>query len=590
MSMRMSRTSFENVKCESVGLRGMARGAMRRLTLVTLCLALMCFAVCLAGCGKKGELVTDVSWEQLCAANQPAAVLEQTGAYQVQLIEDEGYGSTLSVALQDGVLAWTDGNEHWTEDYRDGAVYSCAPDGSLAYVWFVPPAVDPMSLIADPYAGYSLDEFTAPDGVYLHDGQYLVDIAYEDPETGVTAEGEARFDSETMLLDAMDLEFDLVGMSSKATIAVAYDASAPLEGLSYNGISQAPDAIDVTVHTPDGASRDYRISADSGVAVYNAAEGDEWSLCWDSACTNSVDDLAWVEGGHADLYLCPGYVPPAPPTLSRVLERSTFEAVFANNYNSYNQYFTYYGSGDAWLGATGLAWILNENGGMEYYAETLDASGEPAYCAMGVDGAWYEWTPAGGYQVDFYGEGTFAANTSASGAGGGATSTFIENEFPESKMDALRFVIDASRLVGEPMSGEGDGWFWRYVENGADGSRVEYDYYVLQDYDYIGLVFVSRYDARGQLVSCDEIGIGGNGGEGVSRFIRDEVAEPGDADVVELTVVGLSGATAGEATYRIRTDARISWEGAPLYKDAACTQPVSDLSWVSGGAATVYAK
>ena len=48
--------------------------------------------------------------------------------------------------------------------------------------------------------------------------------------------------------------------------------------------------------------------------------------------------------------------------------------------------------------------------------------------------------------------------------------------------------------------------------------------------------------------------------------------------------------TIGEKTYKIRTDASISWKGGAIYSDEACTTTVTDLSWVNGGSATVYAK
>ena len=37
-------------------------------------------------------------------------------------------------------------------------------------------------------------------------------------------------------------------------------------------------------------------------------------------------------------------------------------------------------------------------------------------------------------------------------------------------------------------------------------------------------------------------------------------------------------------------DAAISWKGAVLYSDEACTKAVTDLSWVDGSEAKVYVK
>jgi hypothetical protein len=46
----------------------------------------------------------------------------------------------------------------------------------------------------------------------------------------------------------------------------------------------------------------------------------------------------------------------------------------------------------------------------------------------------------------------------------------------------------------------------------------------------------------------------------------------------------------GKKTYSVRSDAAISWKGAALYSDEACTKAVTDLSWVDGSEAKVFVK
>ena len=114
----------------------------------------------------------------------------------------------------------------------------------------------------------------------------------------------------------------------------------------------------------------------------------------------------------------------------------------------------------------------------------------------------------------------------------------------------------------------------------------EYRYCIHSDIDYIDRVEITTGDREGKVLERETVYIGGNGPIPGDKDIISEITEPSGGKAVKLTVV----TAAGEKTYRIRRDAKISWKGEALYSDKECTQAVADLAWVGGDKATVYAK
>lgn len=512
-------------------------------------------AVLFTACGQ----TADVTWEQLCKANRIEAVLEKAGACQMRY---DDMDSVWSIAETDGEVIWSQDNGETTEDYRGGAIYRYVEDhGVTSEVTFLSPDNDCMKL-AQSYFDLGLEEAGRIGEIRLQNGRYKVRFRSEDDEYGIVVVGKAVYDASTLLLESMEARTRLGMFGEKSKVSMKYGPDITFAQRSYEAITQADDAMSITLYNSDGTVSDYCVSAKSEVAVYGPQEGPYYSLCWDEAGTGRVDDLAWVEGEHANLYVHEGEVPLAPPTMSRIMERSRFDYLFEVNYDSYSQSFTYYDNEDNWCGGMELVWILNEESEMEYYAEASDGDGEVIFSEMGVDGVWYSWTADKGYRVDFYGDSGYA----------------------EKRMDPYRFCLNEEHLYGQ-MQEDDYGWHICHSEEEPDGTRIDYDYKISSDFDYIDRVIVNTYDSAARLTGITEVYIGGNGGIPVNRCVRDEITSPEEMNTVNVIV-----ANAGNKSVSIRSDAAIGWEGAQLYADEDCFEPIAELSSVSSDSVAVYAK
>lgn len=519
-------------------------------------LAACIVAVLMTACSQPA----DVTWEELCEANRLAAVFEQTDACQVL---HNGGEYIWSAAKKYGSIIWSQDNGETTTDYRDGATYRYVEDnGITAEVSFLPAGSDVMEF-AEEERDLALEEWNVKGAIRLQNGKYNARLNYTNEEYGITVSGTASFDASTLLLDTLKIKFKMGVVRERFDVAVVYGTDAVFEQRSYEAIAGAEDAIDITLHDNGGNRRNYRLIAETEITVNYSYDGPGYSLCPDETCTARINDLNRVEGSHADLYMCEGEVPFAPPVMHRVLERSGYDYLFEKNYDSYGQSFVYYDGQDNWLGDMELAWILNDDSKMEFYAERINSEGEVVFSEMGTDGVWYSWSEEEGYRIDFY----------------------DDEDYAEKRMDEYRFYINEEHLAGEMQQGEYC-WYVPYTQDNSDGTKNEYTYEISPDFGYIDRIRIETVDSEGVLAANTEIHIGGNGGVPVYRFIKDEITEPEDIRIITLTVSGPTG----EKKLKVRADSAIGREGVPLYKDKECTQPVSDLSWVKEKFEIVYFK
>ena len=418
------------------------------------------------------------------------------------------------------------------------------------------------------YEGYDLglEQFEDAEDIRLKNGKYHVNLKTEDEEFGAVLTAVAVFDSQTLLLESMEttVKLGLFTESNKDIVTYGFDSDIPFVQRSYETISQADNAVALTLHYPNGEVKDYSVCANADLYTASLDYESIYSLCWDKDCTAKVDDLGWVDGDHASLYLYEGEVPFAPPALKRITERSRFDSIFERDYNSYGQSLTYYDEQDNWMGNMDLLWILNEDSKMEYYIEKMDGNGEIVFSEMGTDGMWYSWSAENGYKVDLY----------------------EDNAYAEKQMDRYRIYLKEERITAEELECGEYEWFIKYAEDSDDGTKTEYTYNISQDFDYIDRVVIEDYDDSEKLTQKTDIYIGGNGGNPVDRNVREEITEPTDADTIKLTVVTPNG----KKEIAVRKDSAVLLNCEAVYKDKECTAPVSDLSWVNGKTAEVYVK
>jgi hypothetical protein len=134
---------------------------------------------------------------------------------------------------------------------------------------------------------------------------------------------------------------------------------------------------------------------------------------------------------------------------------------------------------------------------------------------------------------------------------------------------------------------ENDGVYYIPYEETVKGGMVkEYKYRIHPDMDYIDYVEITQKDNTGNVVGYEYCSIGGAYYIPGCIDVYAAVSAPEDAEAIALTVVTPNG----EKTYFVRNDAAISWKGAALCSDEACTEAVTDLSWVDGSEAKVYVK
>ena len=534
---------------------------MKKSILCIFCLVLL---VLLASCtaAPAGETVTTkVTWDDLLAANRLEAVLER-GGFSSAAKDDDGIVYMSYTVMNDGELMHSTGPKGHTSDLRGGIIYNAVEDEKS--ITIIAPNADMKDLIDGAY-GEELASYQAPDKIYATENQYYVKLYQEDEEWGTATEGYAYFDAKTLLLDRIELALKLGAYQIKQSISMSYDVGADFAMSSYDQIVNAEDTVDVTIHYPDGATKEITVDRDTDIIAYYPDHLEQWSVCWDEACTGSVDDLAWITGGHGDVYLFNGYVPSAPPELSRVMQNSSFETMFRENYDTYFQRIDIMDKDENVTQVRDLAWYMDADAGLCLNFEIKDAEYRVICSARARDNAWYSWTQEDGYAVDFYDEFSYA----------------------EELISAYRVFLHEEQLTA-PMEqvDEYGPYSIPYVETRADGMISESRYWIHPDADYIEWIAITHKDSAGNVVGYESCYIGGNGPIPGDMDIYQEISAPGDVQTVKLTVVS----PAGEKTYLIRKDAGISWKGSALYSDEACAHAVNDLNWVNGRKAKVYVK
>ena len=509
----------------------------------------------------KGDLTTDVTLEELLAANELAAVFEQVDSLSSVTTDDDGQTYFYYAAMVDGQLMYSSGVENHTTDFIHGVQYEAATDGTSKSVTVIAPTADPFVLLDELY-GMPLTEYDLTGDVYINDGEYIISLYAEDEEWGMTEEGFAYFNAETLLLDRVDTKTSWGPIKSQNLYQLTYNIPVDFAMTSLDGIANAEDTVDVTIHYPDGSTTDITADRNSWITAYYPDHEETWSVCWDEACTEMVDTLGWIEGNHGDVYLCEGQRHSAPPALKIVLENSTFEAMFRDNYNSYFQDTYSYNANEELVEVKNLKWYT-EDDGVKLALEILNGDYVVVQSGIARDNAWYSWTEETGFVVDFYDDFSY-------------TNGLVK--------DHLKFLYDEQ--LGEPMvRDEETGIFYIPYEETVKDMVKEYKYWIHESY-FIERAEVTQKDYNDTVLGYQTIYFSGNGPTGTDKDVFFEVTEPSDVSAVKLTVVSPKG----ETTYQIRSDASVSWKGGALYSDAACTTAVTDLTWVNGDTATVYAK
>lgn len=533
--------------------------------IVSLCaLALM---ASLAACGTpapKGDVTTEVTWDELLAANTLDAVFEKTGSFSSSIGDSSGETYTCFAAMVDGELIYSTGSPGYTDDLRNGIQYHASPDDTSKSIIIMAPTANLNDLIDEAY-GEELRDYQVPDKIYVNDSQYFAKLYSVDEEYGITSTGYAYFDTETLLLDRMELVEKMGSFKNELSMHMAYGTGADFAQTSYDSVVNADDALDLTIHYPDGTTTDITVDRDVSVMAHHPKHTETWSVCWDEACTGRVDDLGWITDGHGDVYLCEGDVAMAPPTLNRVLEKSSFDVMFKENYDTYFQTTFTMNKDEIEVQCTDLAWYVDEEAGLCLNFEIKDADYNVVRSGRARDYAWYSWTEKDGYRVDFFDDFSYA----------------------EDLVKEYRLFLYEEQL-GEPMTMDEGGYAYYipYEETVGNGVVKEYKYYIHTDSDFIERVEITKKDSAQNVLGYEHCYIGGNGPIAGDLDIFAAVSQPEDAETVMLTVVS----PIGEKTYSIRKDAKISWKGGALYSDETCTKSVSNLNWVNGPEATVYVK
>lgn len=529
-----------------------------------MCIFCIVLLFLLTACGMMpfgGKVTTEVTWDELLAANQLEAVLER-GGFCSAAKDDDGTVYLNYAVMKDGELLHSSGTEEHTSDLRGGIIYNVR--GDEKGITIIAPNADMTQLIEGAY-GEELSGYQTPDKIYASENQYYAKLYQKDEEWGAVVEGYAYFDAETLLLDRIELALKLGIYQIKQNINMSYNIGENFAMSSYERIVNAEDMVDVTIHYPDGTTKEIAIDRNTDISAYYPDHQELWTVCWDEACTGSVDDLGWITGSHADLYLYNGDVASAPPLLSRVMEKSSFETMFRDHFNTYFQRIDIMDKDENVTQVRELAWYVDEDAGLCLNFEIKDEEYRVIHSARARDNAWYSWTQEDGYAVDFYDEFTYAEELI------GAYRVFLHEEKLTAPMERLE---------------EYAPYYIPYEEMGMDGTRSAYRYWIHPDSDYIEWIELTHKDSDGNVVGYEHCYIGGNGPIPGDMDVVQEVTSPAEEQAIRLTVVS----PVGEKTYLVRKDAGISWKGEALYSDEGCTTAVTDLSWVHSHEAKVYVK
>ena len=535
--------------------------AMRKSMMCIFCIVLLFL---LTACGKtlsEGTVTTKVTWDELLSANRLEAVLEQ-GGFSSAVKDNDGTVYLSYAVMKDGELMHSTGTKEHTRDLRGGIIYNAWEDEKA--ITIIAPNTDLKELIDGAY-GEELKSYQAPDKIYATEKQYYAKLYQKDEEWGAVIEGDAYFDAETLLLDHIELALKMGAYQIKQSVSMSYDVGANFAMSSYERVVNAEDPVDITIHYPDGTAKEITIDRDTDIGAYHPNHQELWSVCWDETCTGSVDDLGWITGNHGDLYLYNGDVASAPPALSWVMKKSSFETMFRDNFDTYFQRVDIIDQDENVTQVRDLAWYVDEDAGLCLNFEIKDAEYRVIHCARARDNAWYSWTQEDGYAVDFFDEFSYA----------------------EELVSAYRVFLDEERLTA-PMERleEYAPYYIPYEEIGKDGARSAYRYWIHPDADYIEWIELIRKDSAGNVVGYEHCYIGGNGPIPGDKDVVQEVTAPAQVQAIRLTVAS----PVGEKTYLVRKDAQISWKGEALYSDEACINAVTDLNWVDSLEANVYVK
>lgn len=518
----------------------------------------------LTACGKtpsEGIVTTKVTWDELLEANRLKAVLEQGGFCSVTK-DDEGDVYLSYAVISDGELVYSTGTKDHTRDLCGGIIYNAWDDEKD--ITIIAPNADMTELIDNAY-GEELSSYQVPEKIYANEKQYYAKLYRKEGEWGAIIEGYACFDAETLLLDRMELTLKLGVYQIKQSISMSYHVGEDIALSSYERVVNTQDTVDATIHYPDGTKKEITIDRNTDICVYYPDHQEQWSVCWDEACTGSVDDLGWITDGHGDLYLCKGDVASAPPALSRVMEKSSFGTMFRDNYGTYFQRVDIMDRDENVTQTRELAWYVDEDDGLCLNFEIKDAEYRVIYAARARDNAWYSWTREDGYAVDFFDEFSYAEEMISE------YRVFLREEHLAAPMERLE---------------EYAPYYIPYEETKADGMRSTYRYWIHPDADYIEWIELIHNDSAGNVVGYEHCYIGGNGPVPGDLDVVQEVTAPAQVPAIRLTVVS----PAGEQLYLIRKDAEISWKGEAMYSDEACISAVTDLKWVNSREAKVYVR
>lgn len=537
---------------------------MKRILIFALSILLIISLVACGNSAPKGKVTAAVTWDELIAANELETVFEKTGGYSVTVTsKDDGEEYFFKSSIIDGKLVYTTGSEGGTsDDLYDGIIYAAYEKDGEKRMEIVAP--DTTYCIPDDYNfGTYFAEFSDVDTVYENDDAYFVKLNRKDEEWGYTVEGYMFFDKESLLLNSFEMTQKLSTLKTEYVYDVTYGAT-EFAMPSYENVTDSENAIELTIHYPDGAVKTTKVDRDTEV-IMGYSENTEWSVCWDEACTGSVDNFRWVEGDKADLYVCEGNVPKAAPLLNVVLSNSTFEAIYNDNYDSYFQTIEKFYPDEELSRMIELYWYVDEETNEKVIEiESINEDYDVVTSGRTENNAWYFWSTDIGYTVNF----------------------FNELSYVEEIADGYRFYLNLDSSATVEYDEESGCYYIPSTPSLNDGYTNESKYYIHPDFDYIDRVVITHKDASDSIVGYTHCYIGGNGYPTRGVDVIAEISEPDDAEVVKLTVVTANG----EKTYSIRKDASISYEGEALYSDEACTTAVSDLSWVDGKTATVYVK
>ena len=228
-------------------------------------------------------------------------IFEQVGGFSSTIVEDSGDSYIHYAAMEDGELLASHGRVGYTEDLRNGVQYQASDDGMGKSITLLAPTADLKAVVEGAYGDESKD-YQIPASIYANDSHYYAKLDQKVKEWGVIYSGFAYFNKETLLLDRVEMKESMGSLKSEWTVQMDYNTGANFEMVSYDRITNAENTVDLTIHYPDGTTKDITVDRDVTVIAYYPNYGELWAACWDEACTKAVNDLSWVNGSDAKVY------------------------------------------------------------------------------------------------------------------------------------------------------------------------------------------------------------------------------------------------------------------------------------------------